>query len=257
MISSENIFVAFALGAVVLGTYVALPKPDLQQWAVSVPTEAGINQAIPSDSDEKSFRLISSSPARSVRSSWQWRERVRAVVQQTAATRDYRLYKALYDKPDYPDPDARTIFFFKSSKSTNPAPHGLLVLTPEDYVALAVLDETVFEAEIDQRLFGHWATDHGQEAEALAAFSQHVLDLVSILYAQPKIDQKCRIAMVPPHSEAPLAVECGEFRLSLDRSLMEHLFQQPAMDRDRHIAEMVGKGDPKIMPYLRGSDLAE
>ncbi len=254
MISSRNILVALALGAVVLGAYVALPKLDRQKGAVSVPIEAGINQAIPSDSDEKSLRLIPSSPGHSVRSSWQWRERVRAVVQQTASTRDYRLYKALYDKPDYPDPDARTMFLFKSSESTNPAPHGLLVLTPEDYVDLAVLDETIFEDEIDQRLFGPWAADHGQDAEALAAFSQHVLNLVSILYAQPEIDQECRIAMVPPHREAPLIVECGERRLSLDRSLMKRLFQQPAMDRDRHIAEMVEKVDPKISPYLRGSD---
>jgi len=253
MISSRNILVALALGAVVVGTYVALPKPDRQKGAVSVPTKAGINQSIPSDGDEKSLRLISSSPGRSVRSSWQWRERVRAVVQQTAATRDYRLYKALYDKPDYPDPDARTIFLFKSSESTNPAPHGLLVLTPEDYVELSVLDKAGFEAEIDQRLFGRWPLATGQNADALTAFGQHVLDITSVLYAQPRIDQEFGVSMQPPHDGAPLVMECGDLHLSLDRSTLERILQLPAIERDLQIAELIEKMAPEISAYLRGS----
>jgi hypothetical protein len=252
MISSGKIFQALAVGAVALGIYMALPGPDTHRAAVSVPTETGMNQAMPSERDGKSVRLISSPPPRSVRSSWQWRERVRAVIQQSAAARDYRLYKALYDKPDYPDPDARTIFLFKSATSRNSVPHGLLVLTPEDYVELSMLDKTGFEAEIDQRLFGQWARDHGQDADALAAFGQHVLDLASILYAQPRIDQKFPVTMRPPHDGAPLVVECGDLYLSLDRSTLERILQLPAIERDLQIAELIEKLDPEISTYLIG-----
>lgn len=252
MIPSGKIFQAFALGAVALGVYVALPSPDIQRAAVSITTEAGTNQTIPSERDGKSVRPISSSPARSVRAGWQWRERVRAVIQKTAAAKDYRLYKALYDKTDYPDPDARAIFLFKSSKSVTSEPHGLLVLTPEDYVELSRLDKTGFEAEIDQRLFGQWAMDHGQDADALAVFGQHVLDLASILYAQPRIDLKFPVAMRPPHDGAPLVVECGDLHLSLDSTIIDRLLEQPAIERDLRIAEMIEKLDPTVTSYLRG-----
>ena len=213
---------------------------------------AGMNQDIPYDRDATLVSQPSSSLVRSVPTTWQWRERVRAVVQKTAATKGYRVYKALYDKENYPDPDARVIFLFKSSKSKDSEPHGLLVMTPGDYSALSVMEQTV-EAEVDQRLFGRWATEHGRDAHSLEAFGHHVLDIASVLYAQPRIDQDFPRAMKPPHGDAPLIVECGDLQLSLDSTMINRLLEQPAIERDLHIAEMIEKLAPVVSVYLRGS----
>ena len=211
---------------------------------------AGMNQDIPYDRDATLVSQPSSSLVRSVPTTWQWRERVRAVVQKTAATKGYRVYKALYDKENYPDPDARVIFLFKSSKSKDSEPHGLLVMTPGDYSALSVMEQTV-EAEVDQRLFGRWATEHGRDAHSLEAFGYHVLDIASVLYAQPRIDQEFPRTMKPPHGDTPLIVECGDLQVSLDSTMISRLLEQPAIERDLLIAEMIEKLDPTISTYLR------
>jgi hypothetical protein len=240
----------FLLVAGVLGISLAGQQIHSPMTAVLLVTGAGMNQDIPYDRDATLVSQPSSSLDRSVPTTWQWRERVRALVQKTAAKKGYRVYKALYDKEDYPDPDARAIFLFKSSESVTSEPHGLLVMTPEDYSALSVLEQTV-EAEVDQRLFGRWATEHGRDAHSLEAFGHHVLDIASVLYAQPRIDRNFRVAMRPPNKGEPLVVECGDLQLSIDSTMINRLLEQPAIERDLHIAEMIEKLDPTISTYLR------
>jgi hypothetical protein len=241
----------FSLVAVVLGIFFAEQQVYPPMAAISLPTGAEMNQDIAYDRDVTLINQLASSLARSIPTTWQWRERVRAIVQKRAATKGYRVYKALYDKPDYPDPDARAIFLFKSPESVTSEPHGLLVLTPEDYSALSVLEQTV-EAEVDQRLFSRWEMEHGRDANSLEAFGNHVLDIASVLYAQPRIDQEFRVAMKPPHGGAPLIVECGDLQLSLDSTRINQLLEQPAVERDLRIAEMIEKLAPEISTYLRG-----
>lgn len=240
-----------ALSVAALGILVAVSHLATDN-TVFVATEAGTTQASDSRREKQVLRRISSSPARAVRPSWQWRERVRAVVQKIAAAHDYRLYQALYDRPEYPDPEARALFFLKVPASRHPAPHGLLVLTPEDYVTWSVLETSGLEAAIEQRLFGRWAINHGQDADSLAAFSRHVLDLASILHAQPPGAQAECESLPLPVGGASLVVECGDVRISLDRPLLNRLLQQPALERDRHIAELMEKLDPQLSSYLRG-----
>lgn len=244
---------ALTLLAVVMGMSFLLFNKKIHQPAVSVLIEKSLNDALSSPEDKASVRLVVSPPAGTVRPSWQWRERVRAVVQQTAAKNDYRVYQALYDKPEYPDPDARTIFLFQSPEANRPLPHGLLVLTPKDYIELAVLDQTALEAAIHQWLFGQWAINQGRDADARAAFGQHVLNLASILYAQPRMEQEFPVSMQLPLGEAPLIVECGDLYLSLDSTLVNRLLDQPALERDRAIAKIVEELDPQITPYLKGA----
>jgi hypothetical protein len=235
-----------------LGISFAEPNRYTHLAPASVASVAAMTQVIDSDRDAEFVRKTSSPVAPSVQPGWQWRERLRAVVQKRAETQGYRLYKALYDKSDYPDPDARTIFLFKSSKSTNSEPLGLLVLTPEDYSALADLDWPVFEAEIDQRLFGPWAKGHGRDADSLVAFSDHVLKVASSLYALPRMNQNFQVSIQPPHGAMPLVVECGDLYLSLDHSIIERMLRQPAIERDLHIAKMIEQLEPEVSTYLRG-----
>lgn len=247
----KNVAKMITLSAAALGISVAVSLLVTDN-TVFVATEAGTTQASESHREEQVVRRIFSPPARAGRPSWQWRERVRAVVQKIASAHEYRLYQALYDRAEYPDPDARSLFFLKAPASKQPPPHGLLVLTPEDYVAWSVLETPGFEAAIEQRLFGRWAIIYGQEDDSLAAFSRHVLNLASILYAQPWGAQAECAPLPLPVGGAPLVVECGDVRISLYRPLLNRLLQQAALERDRDIAELMEKLDPQLSFYLRG-----
>jgi hypothetical protein len=223
----------------------------------SLPPEAGIHNThsgvgISGEGEATGVGSLDLSLPRSVPTTWQWRERVRAVVQKTAAAKDYRLYNALYDKEDYPDPDAKTIFLFKSATSPGSAPHGLLILTPEDYADLSMLHETELEAEIVHRLFSQWAGEHGRDAQSMETFAKHVLNIASVLYAQPRIEEKFPVAINFSPGVVPFSVECGDLHLSLDSIMIDRLLEQPAMKRDLHLAEMIEKRAPDISAYLRG-----
>jgi hypothetical protein len=57
--------------------------------------------------------------------------------------------------------------------------------------------------------------------------------------------------MRPPNKGEPLVVECGDLQLSIDSTMINRLLEQPAIERDLHIAEMIEKLDPTIATYLR------
>jgi hypothetical protein len=58
--------------------------------------------------------------------------------------------------------------------------------------------------------------------------------------------------MRPPNKGEPLVVECGDLQLSIDSTMINRLLEQPAIERDLHIAEMIEKLDSEISIYLRG-----
>jgi hypothetical protein len=242
----QPITLAFGLVASVIGIYFTDTPPftHIAAAAVVVVTCFGIVQAFQGEREAAFVRETLAHLVRSVPPSHWWKDKVNSFVQQVARSQGYHLEKIVYDRSDFRDPDANSIFLFKSPTSEGEVRNGLLVLTPADYSELSLLRKDELETGVKSLLFAKRTEDSSE------AFAKRLSEVSAALYAVPRVGQGFRVAMQPHDASKPLVLEVGQVRLSFDSAAAHALLKQPPVLRHLSIAREIEKADANLSRYL-------
>lgn len=236
----------FGLVAAVLGIYFVDTPPftHIAAIAVVVATGFGVVQALQGEREAAFVRGTLAQLARSVPPSPWWKDKANSIVQRVARSKGYLFEKIVYDRPDFHDPKANSIFLFKSPTSEGGLMNGLLVLTPADYSELSLLRKDELETAVNSLLFEKRTEDSAE------AFAKRLGEVAAALYAVPRVDQGFQVAIQPHDSSKPLEIKVGQVRLSYDSTAVQALLKQPPVLRNLSIAHEIAKADVNLFRYL-------
>ncbi len=237
-----------ALGtmAAVLGIYFAQKAPytHIAAAAVVLAAVVGIVQASQEAAKAAFVKETLSRLARSVPPSEWWKDKVRDSIQKIAKIRGYSLHLLVFDASDPRNPEANSVFVFRSSSSPGKRPNGLLVVTPVDYAELSLLAKDELEEGVRELVHGRWGT--ASDADA----ASRICDTAAALYGVPRPGKGFKVEVRVHHAETPLTVGVGDVHLSFDLTAVGRLLDEPPIRRDLQVAEAIEKLDPGLSKYL-------
>lgn len=244
----QLITLACGLIAAVLGIYFAETPPytHFAATAVIVATVIGIFQAVQAEREAAFIRETLSHLARSVPSSDWWRKKVNSLVQQVGRSQDLLLDRIVYDRSDFHDPEACSIFLFRSPTATGARPNGLLVLTPADYAELSLLRRDELKSAVTGLLLSE------SVGESLDEFAGRISEVSAALYSVPRVGQGFKVALQINESSKAFVVTVGQVQLAFDTTAVQALLKLRPVERDLQIAREIEKFDVGLARYLRG-----
>lgn len=244
---------ALSLVAAVIGIYFATTSPytHIAAAAVAAATAIAIVQERQSANEAAYVRHTLNHLARSIPPSFYWRDRVTDHFRRVCEQRGYRFMNQVLDTRNL-DPDARAIYTFSLIATSNDEPSGMIVLAPEDYADLSIIERANLDAAIGELMFGHWGTDDPNDQESIRLIGRRIRDIAVSLYGLSRLGQGFRISTTYPDPSSPsLVIGVGKLELSFAVSELEEFFREPPIVRTLRIAEAVEDADSAISQTVK------
>jgi hypothetical protein len=253
---AQAIILPFSMVAALIGIYFVEKKPytHIAAVAVVVATIIGLVDAVKTVREKHYAEEMLRHLARSSPPSPYWKDEVRKMITEIGRPSGYALVRAYYTRTDYDDPEAATVFVFRSTNLTYSGVKGLLVLTPSDYVELASLGKQKVRARLREWMFGRWEKHPTKDDGSTEEFMERLGQTAAALYTLPNLKKGFNVSVRRSDDGKSITIQTGEAELSFPPGYLGQLLTLPPLERTVRVAQMIAKTEPRLNKYLNISD---
>ena len=119
-------------------------------------------------------------------------------------------------------------------------PHGLLVVTPEQYSELSLLGGKALSLGVEDLLWGKWGADSATGA------TQRVAETAVALYTLAPRERALKISTSPHRGVEPMLIRLGSLELVFDFATVNRLLDEPPIRRDLLVAKALNDLDASV-----------